>query len=114
MRWLLVSSLALLTACSMCRQEEPLPALIVDADVNAHRELAQLISAAVKQDEVALSPQMFEQSSIVVLSQPDLSALQLSPGPRFQLLKQGKRCLLKSLDSEATWRLSEVSCKIAE
>lgn len=110
---LLSGCVALLSACHGMKST-PVPALIVEADVEAHRELSALMATVMEQKKIRLSASLFHTSSFVTLARRDLSGRVLGMPARFQLMLRSDKCELHKLDTEKFWVLEKVQCKASD
>lgn len=117
-----IACVILITACAGSKKTDPVPALLSESNVQAHKEISALIAESIGQSSVRLAGNIFKKRSVVLLSKPDLTGRVLEQPTQFLLLKQGDQCILERLDNNINnntnnntknhtrWILKHVEC----
>ncbi len=85
-------------------------ALVSNPNEASFQEISTLIAKAVRQNSVVLAKNVFVDSSILVLSKPDMTGRIIDVPQRFRLLLSGERCLLEHMNTRQRWDLRETQC----
>lgn len=105
-------------ACQMPLYGEPAPALVLNGTADDQVKIRIVLEKALNRDDIFLSKDPFsEKSSLVVeksfrrsLEGNHTSGFVMSSPEKFSLLKDGKGCLIKHVNTDQIYRLQNVVC----
>lgn len=108
----------LLTACNSVPPPEGEPAIIVNPDARSRAELQAVVKTALHGVTVTLSPDALTDSSLLMIDRqaprgidaPHAAGRILDPGETFQLLLDGRQCVLRQQSTGLRWLLLDTEC----
>lgn len=109
---------SMVSGCGQATLPQEIPALLVEPDAAARRELQQVISNALHQEDVMIaddalttsSELSFEPAAPRGINAPPATGRQLGRPEVFRLLRDGPQCLLEHRRTGLRWILADAEC----
>lgn len=105
-------------SCQTPFYDEPVPALLLNGNVEDQAQIKMMIEKALSKDNVILSSDIFSKKSFLIIENSFKPSLEgdlaggfvINPPERFILLKDNKGCLIRHDNTDRVWRLNDVAC----
>ena len=105
-------------SCQTPFHDGPVPALLLNGNVDNQAQIKIVLKKALNKDDVILSSNPFATKSFLIVEKSFKRSLEgnltggfiISSPEKFMLLKDGKGCLIKHVNTDQTWRLKNIVC----
>lgn len=105
-------------SCQTPFHDGPVPALLLNGNVDDRAQIKIVLEKALNKDGVILSSNPFATKSFLIIEKSFKRSLEgnltggfiISSPEKFMLLKDGKGCLIKHVNTDQTWRLKNIVC----
>jgi len=113
-------SILFTAACQVAAKNTSQPARLIDPTNEVFTEIREVINKALNGAEVKLATRFFVDSSWLTIERtakktiqnPNLLGRSDEAPISFQLLKLGKKCVIKKSDNERLWALKLAQCQV--